>query len=36
VLDAVDRALVALVPIPPDELRDRRYAKFRRIGAASA
>jgi acetyl-CoA carboxylase carboxyl transferase subunit alpha len=35
VLDAVDRALDALIPIPSAELRDRRYAKFRRIGAAS-
>ena len=35
VLDAVDRALDALIPIPSVELRDRRYAKFRRIGAAS-
>jgi len=35
VLDAVDRALVALAPVAPDELRDRRYRKFRRIGAAA-
>ena len=36
VLDAVERALAALTPVPSAELRDRRYAKFRRIGAVSA
>jgi acetyl-CoA carboxylase carboxyl transferase subunit alpha len=35
VLDAADRALEALVPISSEELRDRRYRKFRRIGAAA-
>ena len=34
VLSAVDDALTALTPVPPDHLRDRRYAKFRRIGSA--
>ena len=34
VLDAVDRALAALVTVPPDELREGRYRKFRRIGTA--
>jgi acetyl-CoA carboxylase carboxyl transferase subunit alpha len=34
VLDAVERALEALIPMPSAELRERRYAKFRRIGAA--
>jgi acetyl-CoA carboxylase carboxyl transferase subunit alpha len=33
VLAAVDRALGALGELAPDELRDRRYRKFRRIGA---
>jgi len=33
VLSAVDDALNALAPVPPDQLRDRRYAKFRRIGS---
>ena len=33
VLAAVDRALNVLTEIAPDELRDRRYRKFRRIGA---
>jgi acetyl-CoA carboxylase carboxyl transferase subunit alpha len=35
VLDAADRALEALVPIASEELRERRYRKFRRIGAAA-
>jgi acetyl-CoA carboxylase carboxyl transferase subunit alpha len=35
VLDAVDRALAALAALSPDELRDGRYRKFRRIGAAA-
>jgi acetyl-CoA carboxylase carboxyl transferase subunit alpha len=35
VLDAVDRALSALVSVAPDELREGRYRKFRRIGAAA-
>jgi acetyl-CoA carboxylase carboxyl transferase subunit alpha len=35
VLDAVDRALSALASIAPDELREGRYRKFRRIGAAA-
>jgi len=35
VLDAVDGALDALVPVPADELRDRRYRKFRRIGSVT-
>lgn len=34
VLDAVDHALEALIPLPSAELRERRFAKFRRIGAA--
>jgi acetyl-CoA carboxylase carboxyl transferase subunit alpha len=34
VLSAVDDALTTLTPVPPDQLRDRRYAKFRRIGSA--
>ncbi|HEX3452884.1 MAG TPA: acetyl-CoA carboxylase carboxyltransferase subunit alpha, partial [Solirubrobacteraceae bacterium] len=34
VLDAVDRALDALAVVPADELHERRYRKFRRIGAA--
>jgi acetyl-CoA carboxylase carboxyl transferase subunit alpha len=33
VLAAVDRALNVLSDVAPDELRDRRYRKFRRIGA---
>jgi acetyl-CoA carboxylase carboxyl transferase subunit alpha len=33
VLGAVDRALDELVKLPVDELRDRRYRKFRRIGS---
>jgi acetyl-CoA carboxylase carboxyl transferase subunit alpha len=33
VLRAVDRALDELVKVPADELRDRRYRKFRRIGS---
>jgi len=33
VLDAVDAALTGLAVLPQDTLRDRRYAKFRRIGA---
>jgi len=33
VLAAVDRALGVLGELAPDELRDRRYRKFRRIGA---
>jgi acetyl-CoA carboxylase carboxyl transferase subunit alpha len=33
VLAATDRALNVLTVIPPDQLRDRRYRKFRRIGA---
>jgi acetyl-CoA carboxylase carboxyl transferase subunit alpha len=33
VLAAVDRALGVLGELGPDELRDRRYRKFRRIGA---
>jgi acetyl-CoA carboxylase carboxyl transferase subunit alpha len=33
VLDAVDRSLVSLAAVPPASLLDRRYAKFRRIGA---
>jgi acetyl-CoA carboxylase carboxyl transferase subunit alpha len=32
VLSSIDRALVRLANIPPDELRARRYEKFRRIG----
>jgi acetyl-CoA carboxylase carboxyl transferase subunit alpha len=35
VLDAVDRALGVLAAVPADELRDGRYRKFRRIGAAA-
>jgi acetyl-CoA carboxylase carboxyl transferase subunit alpha len=35
VLAAVDRALDELVQIPVDELRDRRYRKFRRIGSGT-
>ena len=31
-LDAIDAALARLVPVAPDELRARRYDKFRRIG----
>ena len=34
VLETVDRALAALVAVPPDELREGRYRKFRRIGTA--
>ena len=34
VLDAVDAALAQLITLPIDELRERRYRKFRRIGAA--
>jgi acetyl-CoA carboxylase carboxyl transferase subunit alpha len=34
VLDAVVRALDALAGVAPDELRDARYRKFRRIGSA--
>ena len=34
VLSAVDDALTTLTAVPPDQLRDRRYAKFRRIGSA--
>ncbi len=33
VLDAIDAALSALVTVPLADLLDRRYAKFRRIGA---
>jgi acetyl-CoA carboxylase carboxyl transferase subunit alpha len=33
VLRTVDRALDELVKVPADELRDRRYRKFRRIGS---
>ena len=33
ILDAIDAALSALAPVPADELVDRRYRKFRRIGA---
>ena len=32
VLDAVGRALERLAAIPPRELRETRYAKYRRIG----
>ena len=35
VLDAVDAAIGALVPVPADELVDRRYRKFRRIGSVT-
>jgi len=35
VLAAVARALDALAPVPADDLRDRRYRKFRRIGATT-
>jgi acetyl-CoA carboxylase carboxyl transferase subunit alpha len=35
VLDAVDHALGALAAVLPDQLRDGRYRKFRRIGAAA-
>jgi len=35
VLDAVDRALAALAAVPPDELREGRYRKFRRIGTSA-
>jgi acetyl-CoA carboxylase carboxyl transferase subunit alpha len=35
VLDAVDAALGALSALPPDQLREGRYRKFRRIGAAA-
>jgi acetyl-CoA carboxylase carboxyl transferase subunit alpha len=35
VLDAVDRALGALTAVSSDELREGRYRKFRRIGAAA-
>jgi acetyl-CoA carboxylase carboxyl transferase subunit alpha len=34
VLEAIDRALGTLSGIAPDELRERRYRKFRRIGAS--
>jgi acetyl-CoA carboxylase alpha subunit len=34
VLDAVAHALDALDTVPPNDLRDGRYRKFRRIGAA--
>ncbi len=34
VLDAVNAALDMLATLPPDELIERRYRKFRRIGAA--
>ena len=34
VLEAVDRALSTLAGIAPDELREHRYRKFRRIGAS--
>ncbi|HEY6234837.1 MAG TPA: hypothetical protein VIW69_07050, partial [Candidatus Elarobacter sp.] len=34
VLDAVSHALDALVTVAPDDLRDARYRKFRRIGSA--
>ena len=34
VLDAVAHALDALAAVAPDELRDARYRKFRRIGSA--
>jgi hypothetical protein len=33
VLAAADRALNVLAVVQPDQLRDRRYRKFRRIGA---
>jgi acetyl-CoA carboxylase carboxyl transferase subunit alpha len=33
VLTAIDGALTRLATVPPDELRARRYEKFRRIGA---
>jgi acetyl-CoA carboxylase carboxyl transferase subunit alpha len=33
VLDAIDAALATLVKVPLTDLLDRRYAKFRRIGA---
>lgn len=33
VLDAIDAALASLVKIPVDDLLERRFAKFRRIGA---
>jgi acetyl-CoA carboxylase alpha subunit len=32
VLEAVDRALEALGSVAPEELLERRYRKFRRIG----
>jgi len=35
VLRSVDRALDELVKVPAEELRDRRYRKFRRIGSVS-
>jgi acetyl-CoA carboxylase carboxyl transferase subunit alpha len=35
VLDAVDAALDALAPVPADELLERRYRKFRRIGSTT-
>jgi acetyl-CoA carboxylase carboxyl transferase subunit alpha len=35
VLDAVDAALDVLADVPPDELRDARYRKFRRIGSTT-
>ena len=35
VLDAVGSALDTLASVPPDDLLDRRYRKFRRIGAAT-
>ena len=34
VLDAVAHALDSLVTVAPDDLRDGRYRKFRRIGSA--
>ena len=36
VLDAVDHALGVLAGVAADELRERRYRKFRRIGTAGA
>jgi acetyl-CoA carboxylase carboxyl transferase subunit alpha len=33
VLDAIDAALASLVKVPVDDLLERRFAKFRRIGA---
>ncbi|HEY0615514.1 MAG TPA: acetyl-CoA carboxylase carboxyltransferase subunit alpha [Candidatus Elarobacter sp.] len=35
VLESVDRALETLSAVAPDDLRDARYRKFRRIGAAA-